>query len=112
MTENPESPSPVTAWVNAVIWLAAAAAGAYAWFITSSGAYAFLALSFLLRVPVAFNHPMTLAAFNQPFARRTRPREGFPPGDALLSIVGFVLFLVGLGLLSINDLWPKVKEWL
>jgi hypothetical protein len=93
-------PSPTVSWINAGVAMATAAVSAYAWFKTGSSAWIFLAASFLLRAPVSFNHPMTLAKLGQPIGQRPVPREPFSKSNALLSIASFLLLLVAIALFA------------
>lgn len=83
---------------NALIWLLAAAACAILWGREGSSWYLLLACSFAPRAPVGFKHPTTWSALNSPVGRRQVPRGSFSPIDSILSIVSFVLLLVGIGM--------------
>jgi hypothetical protein len=66
------------------------------WLKTGPSAWAFLAASFLLRAPVSFNHPMTLAKLKQPFGSRLEPRGSFSRADAVLSLFSFLILFIAI----------------
>ena len=104
-------PQLATSIGNASVMLALAGACAYGYVASGISAYAVLAASFLLRAPVSFHHPRTwkrlLAELKEPINKPFVSHGSFSLLDSVLSIFGFVLFTVGIGMyvMSVVNGW-------